>query len=88
MKIKMKVTAAGPDGVLNEGKEYDVDNKKGRGLVDGGYAVEVKAAAPAPVEEAPAVVKAEPETATVETPETATAPPTRNPSTRSTRRGA
>lgn len=86
MRIKMKVTSAGPDGVLNEGKIYDVVDKKGRQLVDGGYATEERAQPPPETAEAPPEVPEEapadttvpePEVATVTAPETAEAPPAR-----------
>ena len=86
MKIRMKVTSAGPDGVLNEGKVYDVDDARAKGLVAGGYATE-EAAAP-PVEAPAPEATAEVEEATVEAPETATAPAQRrSPSNRGARRG-
>ncbi len=34
----MKVLGSGPDGMLLEGHEYDIDDGMGRELVDGGYA--------------------------------------------------
>jgi len=34
----MKVQGSGPDGMLNVGQEYDIDDSMGRELVDGGYA--------------------------------------------------
>lgn len=80
MKIRMKATSAGPDGVLNEGKVYDVDDAKAQGLVSGGYAVEVAVAPPAPEEVADEAdtPEAEPETAVAPpAPEEATAAPQR-----------
>lgn len=60
MKIRMETLASGPGGSMHPGREYDVDDATGKGLVDGRYAVEVKgepasppvdiASAPAPVE--------------------------------------
>jgi len=38
MRIKMKVLGSGPDGMLNVGEEYDIDDSMGQELVDGGYA--------------------------------------------------
>lgn len=87
MRIKMKVTSASPDGVLNEGKSYDVVDAKGKQLVAGGYATEVAVAPPQPEEEVAAEDEApiEPETATEPEPEVAVAPPQRNPSRSRTR---
>ena len=34
----MKVLGSGPDGMLLEGHEYDIDDGMGKELVDGGYA--------------------------------------------------
>jgi len=38
MKIRMKTTMAGPDGVVGIGKIADFDPEKARQLVDAGYA--------------------------------------------------
>jgi len=42
MKIRMKTLCAGPQGVLDAGKVYELDPKRAKDLIDGGYAVEVK----------------------------------------------
>lgn len=49
MKIRMKTTAAGPQGVLAAGIEYDVADGLGEALCSGGYAARIKSAVPAPV---------------------------------------
>lgn len=38
MKIKMKTLAAGADGVMHAGKEYEVTEDAGKAFIDGGYA--------------------------------------------------
>lgn len=45
MKIIMKTTSAGPDGVRYPGRTYDVSAQEGRELVAGGYATAVDAPA-------------------------------------------
>lgn len=52
MKITMRVTAAGPAGVKQSGRTYEVPDSEGAELVKGGYA-----------SVAPSVVKAEPKAA-------------------------
>lgn len=58
MRIRMLRTAAGPDGVFNAGKEYDVPARLGKQFIDGGAAelpgtvVETATAAPQDVETA------------------------------------
>ncbi|MDE2901785.1 MAG: hypothetical protein OXP73_02020, partial [Chloroflexota bacterium] len=52
MRIKMKVQGSGPDGMLDVGKEYDIDDSMGQELVDGGYA-ELIPEPPAAEEEEP-----------------------------------
>ena len=51
MKIKMESIAAGPDGVFNIGKVYDLPDKQAQAFIAGKYAVAyvapVKAKAPA-----------------------------------------
>jgi hypothetical protein len=47
MKIKMRTLSASPQGVLEPGKEYDLDEKFAKDLVAGGYAVPAKKQAPA-----------------------------------------
>lgn len=42
MKIKMITLKCGPDGNSQPGEELDVDNKHGKDLVDGNYAIEIK----------------------------------------------
>jgi hypothetical protein len=42
MKITMRTLSAGPQGVLDAGKTYNVDDKFARDLITGGYAVPVK----------------------------------------------
>lgn len=64
MKIKMLKTAAGPDGVLAAGAEYDVELEFGQALVmaDAALWLEAPTAAELVVEQAidePAVEKAE-----------------------------
>lgn len=76
MRIKMKMTAAGPPGVFQAGQEVVVSDELGKSFVEGGYAVEVK------VSPSPAVKASKPEKpkkrgrskATKEPPETATIP--------------
>ena len=52
MQIKMKTTAAGPDGVLLAGHSYTVVESFGKGLCDGGYAEDISPRfAPEPVVE-------------------------------------
>lgn len=41
MKVKMRTTSAGPRGVLDAGKVYDLPAKQAEELVEGGYAVEI-----------------------------------------------
>ena len=41
MRIKLKANMAGPDGAHQAGAHLTVDEKEGRELVKGGYAVEV-----------------------------------------------
>lgn len=55
MKIRMKATAAGPDGVMLPEHIYEVDTATGKALVEGGYAesldqpvVKKKATTPTP----------------------------------------
>lgn len=38
MKIRMNSTAAGPNGVMYAGKDYQVSDAMGKALVEGGYA--------------------------------------------------
>lgn len=38
VKIRMKTTSAGPDGVMIEGQTYDIDIKEADALVNGRYA--------------------------------------------------
>ncbi|KXG42873.1 hypothetical protein [Tepidibacillus decaturensis] len=42
IKLRMKTTSAGPDGVMIEGREYDVDIKEAEVLVAGKYAAYVE----------------------------------------------
>lgn len=63
MRIKMKSTAAGPNGSKREGEIYDVADAEGQALIDGGYAEQVAEPvaevapepAPTPAASAPAV---------------------------------
>lgn len=43
MKIEMKALAAGPEGIVHPGTRLDVDAKAAKALLDGNFAVEVKA---------------------------------------------
>lgn len=43
MKIKMRTTAASPEGCLQAGKVYEVEVNFGKALIEGEYAVEVDA---------------------------------------------
>lgn len=74
MKIRMRVTSAGPEGTKLAGGTYSVEEKEGRELVAGGYASTVEEAKPAP-KPAPAAQEAaaegEKETASVEPEEAA-----------------
>lgn len=58
MRVKLTSLMCGPEGSFPAGTELDVDDRKGRELVTGNYALELK----------PRTV----ETATVKPPETAT----------------
>jgi hypothetical protein len=64
VKIKMQNLSAGPDGVMESGKVYDVNGATARRLIDGGYATAV-ATVKAPETVEPEVVeesaKVEPE---------------------------
>jgi hypothetical protein len=42
MKIKMKTTSAGPDGIRMAGQIVDTDLKEAKELIDGGYAEAVE----------------------------------------------
>lgn len=42
MKIKMRTTAAGPDGCLQSDKVYEVPSDFGQALVNGEYAIEIQ----------------------------------------------
>lgn len=42
MKIKLKTIMSGPDGVFQPGDEIEVDPKRGRDLIAGNYAIELK----------------------------------------------
>lgn len=44
MKIKMITLYSGPAGVMQAGETHDVESSLAKALVDGHYAVEVKAA--------------------------------------------
>ena len=69
MKIKMNTLLAGPAGVMEAGKIYDVDPDKAHQLVAGGYAILLEQPAkksPVPVEPAPVIEAAVPETSPVE----------------------
>lgn len=52
MIIKMKSLAAGPDGVMASGKEYNLDDNVAQALIDGGYA-ELVGGQDAPIDDAP-----------------------------------
>lgn len=74
MKIKMRTLASGPDGNLLPDESYDVplqvSHDAAKDLVDGGYAIWVKAAA-ATVEQAPFSGDEVIETAELQVPEDA-----------------
>jgi hypothetical protein len=42
MKVKMITLDAGPEGVKQPGQIYNVDDKEGKDLLDGGYAEKVE----------------------------------------------
>jgi len=70
MKITMRTLSAGPAGILEAGKTYEVEDRFARALVGGGYAVPagkpIPAAAPAievPAEVETAVAAPAPEKA-------------------------
>lgn len=42
MKIRMRTTAAGPDGVLTAGQVYSLEGAQAEALVEGGYAEAVE----------------------------------------------
>ncbi len=42
MKIRMRTLAAGPNGVLEVGKTYDIEDKEAKQLIEGRYAVSVE----------------------------------------------
>ena len=61
MRIRMKTTAAGPDGTFVAGREYKVDGKLAAEWLEAGYAEPVKAEAEtATVEPDEAAVKPKP----------------------------
>lgn len=41
----MTATASGPSRTLSAGQEYDIDDAEAKGLIEGGYAAPVRAAA-------------------------------------------
>ncbi|MDP2990203.1 MAG: hypothetical protein Q8O57_06530 [Kiritimatiellota bacterium] len=47
MKITMRTLSAGPQGTLEAGKTYDVEDKFAKELVAGGYAIPAGKTAPA-----------------------------------------
>ena len=47
MKVKMLTLDAGPDGVRQAGKIYEVPEKEAKELVKGGYAIDATHLAPA-----------------------------------------
>lgn len=60
MKIKMRVTAAGPDGCYDAGFVYNVPDAKAKAYIAGGYATLVDdPAVEVAADPAPAVEKAE-----------------------------
>jgi len=75
MRIRMRTTMAGPDGVVLVGKEVELPKKKAEGLIEAGYAEQV-VEAPAPKKEEAKKPEAK-ETATAEPAENAMAPPAR-----------
>lgn len=42
MKVRMRTTMAGPDGVVQAGRIAEVSRRKGEGLIKAGYAEELK----------------------------------------------
>ena len=52
MWIEMKTLMAGPGGVREAGKVYDVPDKEAKALIEGGYAEQVEAPRRHPVEQA------------------------------------
>lgn len=67
MRVRMNTTSAGPEGVLQSGREYDLPPEEARQLLQGGYATPVKP-------EAETAVRSAPETAAAPT-----RPPARKP---------
>ncbi|MBI4800638.1 MAG: hypothetical protein HY794_18260 [Desulfarculus sp.] len=55
MKIVMMTSAAGPEGVLHAGREYNLPGKQAKALVAGGFAREVGQAPRLPLEPPPAL---------------------------------
>jgi uncharacterized Zn finger protein len=70
MKIKMLTLSAGPEGVLEAGKSYDVDKKFGQALIEGRYAVVATIISKAAAAEKPEM----PENPMIETTEAPAAP--------------
>jgi len=52
MWIEMKTLMAGPGGVREAGKTYDVPDKEAKALIEGGFAEQVEAPRRRPVEQA------------------------------------
>ena len=52
MWIEMKTLMAGPGGVREAGRVYEVPDKEAKALIEGGYAKQVEAPRRRPVEQA------------------------------------
>jgi hypothetical protein len=74
VRVKMKTTAAGPEGVFQADQEVVVSDKLGQAFVECGYAVEVKVSSPAAKAPKSKPKKRGRKKATKEPPETATIP--------------
>jgi len=59
MKITMRTLSAGPSGILEPGKIYEIENKFAQALIGGGFAVPAGKPAPAaaPASEVPTEVE-------------------------------
>jgi hypothetical protein len=71
MKVKMRTTAAGPNGTAQEGQVVDVDAKHAKQLIAGGYAALYETAVKKPRRKA---VRKAAETAEAGPPETTAEP--------------
>lgn len=75
MLVRMRTTLAGPDHNCSAGQTIELPNHSARELIEAGYAERVEVPAPPKAENPAPSVKAEPEAASLETPETAVEKP-------------